>query len=77
MHAGATRFVLGRPGFPLETLDEPCPQASLPAHSLPPVDVLPCSDLFIVINQQAETWDSHWDPVQTTVLTKLVWGMAF
>ena len=37
----------------------------------------PGSDLFIVINQQAETWDSHWNPVQTTVLTKLVWRMAF
>jgi hypothetical protein len=37
----------------------------------------PGSDLFIVVNQQAETWDSRWDPVQTTVLTKLVWRMAF
>jgi hypothetical protein len=37
----------------------------------------PGSDLFIVINQQGETWDSRWEPVQTTVLTKLVWRMAF
>jgi len=37
----------------------------------------PGSDLFLVINQQADTWDSRWNPVQTTVLTKLVWRMAF
>lgn len=32
----------------------------------------PGSDLFLVINQQAETWESRWNPTQTTVLTKLV-----
>jgi hypothetical protein len=37
----------------------------------------PGSDLFVVINQQSETWDSRWNPVQTTVLTKLVWRIAF
>lgn len=37
----------------------------------------PGSDLFLVINQQAETWESRWNPTQTTVLTKLVWRMAF
>jgi len=37
----------------------------------------PGSDLFLVINQQAETWESRWNPTQTTVLTKLVWRLAF
>ena len=73
----ATRFVPGRPGFPSETFDEPHPDPFLPTDSLTPVGVLPSLDLFIVINQQTETWDSHWNPVQTTVLTKLVWRMAF
>ncbi len=37
----------------------------------------PGSDLFLVINQQAETWDSRWNPTHTALLTKLVWRMAF
>lgn len=37
----------------------------------------PGSDLFLVINQQGETWESRWNPTQTTILTKLVWRMAF
>jgi hypothetical protein len=37
----------------------------------------PGSDLFLVINQQAETWESRWNPVQTTILSKLVWRVAF
>ncbi len=37
----------------------------------------PGSDLFLVINQQAETWESRWNPTHTAVLTKLVWRMAF
>jgi hypothetical protein len=37
----------------------------------------PGSDLFVVINQRADTWDSRWDPTRTTVLTKLVWRFAF
>ena len=37
----------------------------------------PGSDLFLVINQQAETWESRWNSTHTAVLTKLVWRMAF
>ena len=37
----------------------------------------PGSDLFLVINQQADTWDSRWAPTQTTLLSKLVWRIAF
>jgi hypothetical protein len=37
----------------------------------------PGSDLFLVVNQQAETWESRWNPTHTAVLTKLVWRMAF
>jgi len=37
----------------------------------------PGSDLFLVINQQAETWESRWNPTHTAVLTKLVWRIAF
>lgn len=36
----------------------------------------PGSDLFLVINEQAETGDASWTPVQTTVLSKLVWRIA-
>jgi len=37
----------------------------------------PGSDLFLVVNQQAETWESLWNPTHTAVLGKLVWRMAF
>jgi hypothetical protein len=37
----------------------------------------PGSDLYLVINQQADTWESRWNPTHTAVLTKLVWRMAF
>ncbi len=37
----------------------------------------PGSDLFLVINQQAETWQSRWNPTHTAVLSKLVWRMVF
>ena len=37
----------------------------------------PGSDLFLVINQQADTWESRWAPTRTTLLSKLVWRIAF
>jgi hypothetical protein len=37
----------------------------------------PGSDLFLVINEQAETSGARWNPTQTTLLTKLVWRFAF
>ncbi len=37
----------------------------------------PGSDLFLVINHLAETEDAIWSPVQTTLISKLVWRFAF
>jgi hypothetical protein len=37
----------------------------------------PGSDLFLVINEHAETVGSRWNPSRATVLTKLVWRIAF
>ena len=37
----------------------------------------PGTDLFLVINQMAETEESSWTPLQTTVLSKLVWRFEF
>lgn len=37
----------------------------------------PGSDLYLVINQEAGTWESRWSPTHTAVLTKVVWRMAF
>lgn len=37
----------------------------------------PDTDLFLVINHMEETEDSRWTPLQTTVLSKLVWRFEF
>lgn len=37
----------------------------------------PGSDLFIVFNQLAETEDTRWSPYQATLLSKIVWRIAF
>ncbi|MFC1543675.1 DUF5916 domain-containing protein [Gemmatimonadota bacterium] len=37
----------------------------------------PGSDLFLVINHLAATEDAGWVPLQTTLISKLVWRIAF
>ena len=37
----------------------------------------PGSDLFLVINQIAESGDAGWSPLRTTLLSKLVWRFEF
>jgi hypothetical protein len=37
----------------------------------------PGSDLFLVINQTADSGETFWSPVCTAVVSKLVWRMAF
>ena len=36
----------------------------------------PGSDVFLVINQAADSEDAGWNPQRTTVLSKLVWRLA-
>ena len=35
------------------------------------------SDVFLVINQLADSRDARWSSLRTTVLSKLVWRIAF
>ena len=37
----------------------------------------PGTDLFIIVNQGADTWESRWRSTGTTLATKLVWRMTF
>jgi hypothetical protein len=37
----------------------------------------PGTDLFVIINQGADTWDSRWKSTGTTMATKLIWRLTF
>jgi hypothetical protein len=37
----------------------------------------PGSDVFLVINEQADSRETFWRPLATTAVTKLVWRIAF